>query len=99
MWNPATSSVSASGRSNGARFVSAIPASTKTTKPTNCGTTNHMCAWARPISARLNVPVIRITPTSEIPCASSYEIICAEERSPPRSGYLLFDAQPPSTMP
>src|SRR6266511_505573 len=37
VWYPATSSVSASGRSNGGRFVSAIPAMKKTTRPTNCG--------------------------------------------------------------
>src|SRR2546423_8877066 len=34
-----------------------------------------------------------------IPMAISYEIICALERSPPSSEYLLFDAHPASTMP
>src|SRR6478672_10901133 len=34
-----------------------------------------------------------------MPIAISYEIICALERSPPRSEYLLFDDQPASTMP
>ena len=34
----------------------------------------------------------------ESPIASSYEIICADERRPPSSAYLLFDAQPPSVM-
>src|SRR5213078_2972149 len=34
-----------------------------------------------------------------IPIAISYEIICALERSPPSSAYLLFDDQPASTMP
>src|SRR3954468_19099496 len=31
--------------------------------------------------------------------AISYEIICALERRPPSSEYLLFDDQPASTMP
>src|SRR5436190_15043191 len=35
----------------------------------------------------------------ESPSASSYEIICADERSPPSIAYLLFDDQPASTMP
>src|SRR4051812_18933770 len=34
-----------------------------------------------------------------MPIAISYEIICALERSPPSSAYLLFDAQPASTIP
>src|SRR5512134_1831520 len=37
--------------------------------------------------------------TNESPSASSYEIICAEERKPPSIAYLLFDDQPASTMP
>ena len=44
VWYPATSSCSASGRSNGARAVSAVPASMKTTKPTNCGRT-YQTSW------------------------------------------------------
>ena len=35
----------------------------------------------------------------DMPIAISYEIICALERSPPSSEYLLFDDQPASTMP
>src|SRR5512134_3403212 len=37
--------------------------------------------------------------TKERPSANSYEIICAEERSPPSMAYLLFDDQPASAMP
>src|ERR1700739_3506705 len=37
VWNPATSSDSASGKSNGARFVSAIAATKKQAKPRICG--------------------------------------------------------------
>src|SRR6266550_5400214 len=41
VWYPATSSVSASGRSNGGRDVSAIAPNMKTSSPTNCGMKNH----------------------------------------------------------
>ena len=41
---PPTISASPSGRSNGARAVSAKPATMKMQKPTNWGTTYHMCA-------------------------------------------------------
>ncbi len=37
MWNPATSSDSASARSNGGRFVSASPQIKNTTNAGNCG--------------------------------------------------------------
>ncbi len=36
---------------------------------------------------------------TERPIATSYEIICALERMPPRNGYFEFEAQPASTMP
>src|SRR6266404_7509814 len=39
VWNPATSSDSASGKSNGARFVSATPHTKKRRKPTGCQNT------------------------------------------------------------
>ncbi len=43
VWKPATSSDSASGRSNGRRFVSANAAIRKTRKPMNCGMKFHRC--------------------------------------------------------
>src|SRR3954470_2033707 len=39
------------------------------------------------------------TPTIESPNGTSYDTICAAERSPPISEYLLFDAQPPRMIP
>src|SRR6476619_3158658 len=42
VWYPATISVSASGRSNGGREVSAIAAIMNTQRPTNCGMKNHI---------------------------------------------------------
>src|SRR3954447_14827257 len=41
----------------------------------------------------------RNTATIDRPIATSYEIICAAERSPPSNGYVDPDAQPDSTMP
>src|SRR5713226_4654890 len=35
----------------------------------------------------------------ERPNGTSYDTICAAERRPPISEYLLFDAQPPRMMP
>ena len=41
VWYPATSSCSASGKSNGARLVSAMPATKKMKKPTGARNTYH----------------------------------------------------------
>src|SRR5205823_5544150 len=45
------------------------------------------------LPARINTGIVAM------PIAISYEIICALERNPPSSEYLLFDDQPASTMP
>src|ERR1051325_2010002 len=51
------------------------------------------------MSTRSNEPLSISTPTIERPNGTSYETICAAERRPPISEYLLFDAQPPRMMP
>src|SRR3954451_3121517 len=69
---PPTSSASASARSNGARLVSAKPATMKIKKPTSCGPTIQKCSscqWT--ISVSDSEPTIITTPTSESPCATS----------------------------
>src|SRR5687768_9643963 len=48
---------------------------------------------------RSSEPVIISTPTIDSPNGTSYETICAAERRPPMSEYLLFDAQPPRMIP
>ena len=55
VWNPATSSVSASARSNGGRFVSASPAIRKMTNAGNCGITFHTlsCEATMPLIDRV----------------------------------------------
>ena len=44
-------------------------------------------------------PASSSTGMVDMPIAISYEIICALERSPPSSAYLLLDDQPASTIP
>src|SRR5437773_3762806 len=82
VWYPATSSCSASGRSNGARAVSAVPASMKTTKPTNCGTTygryHHSWYWRSTMSTSDNERDMSTTPSTESASDTSYETSCAQ---------------------
>src|SRR6202023_396793 len=97
---PATSSDSASTRSKGGRFVSA---SAEMKKMTNIGNSGSQYQPNRPkrvfcaatISPRLRVPAQSRTVMMTKPIETSYEIICAAERSADRNGYLEFDAQPP----
>src|ERR1051325_5081936 len=108
VWKPATSSPSASGRSNGARLVSASAQIMKIAKAGGCtnrfhdgianGPTCHHCRCASTMVVSESEFAISSTPTVESPIASSYEIICADERRPPRSAYLLFELQPPSVI-
>src|SRR5438552_225962 len=44
-------------------------------------------------------PAVMNTATMDSPIATSYEIICADDRSPPSSGYVEPDAHPASTTP
>src|SRR6185436_2110535 len=94
------SSDSASGRSNGRRFVSANAAIIKMMNATVRFSTFHVsnACWLMifdidTLPARSNTGMVLI------PIAISYEIICALERRPPSSAYLLFDDQPAITMP
>src|SRR3954451_25337063 len=93
---PATSSESASGRSNGIRAVSAMPAMTKITKPTNCGTTYQMWSCLLTMSTSESEPAVIATPSSDSPSETSYEISCATDRIAPRNEYFEPLAQPPS---
>src|SRR3954470_13069560 len=69
---PPTSSASASARSNGARLVSAKPATMKIRKPTSCGPNiQKFCSCHSTMSVIESEPTIMITPTSESPWATS----------------------------
>src|SRR3954471_13044526 len=48
---------------------------------------------------RSRLPQIISTPTIDSPNGTSYDTICAAERKPPISEYLLFEAQPPRMIP
>src|SRR5215467_13216777 len=89
VWYPATSSCSASGKSNGARFVSAIAAVKYSRKPSGCSSTYQTELFCcRTISLTDIVPLTSTTPTSARPSASSYETTCAPPRSEPNSEYF-----------
>src|SRR5881392_1717284 len=115
VWKPPTSSDSASGRSNGARLVSPTADTKYTAKlgisriayqlgAWRCnGPRFHIPPpwpdWASTICEVDIEPAVMNTATMDSPIATSYEIICAEDRSPPRIGYVEPDAQPASTTP
>ncbi len=71
VWKPAISSFSASGRSNGRRCVSAMPAMRKMTKPEELRDDVPQPRWARTMSLRSNEPAISTTPTSDSPMKTS----------------------------
>ncbi len=101
VWKPATSSVSASGRSKGVRLTSAVAATRKTAKAGSCRIA-FQCqiqpACESTMSRMRNEPATMIRVTKLRPSASSYENIWAEERRPPMSVYLLLAAQPAITI-
>src|SRR5690606_26599065 len=100
MW-PATSSDSASTRSNGGRLVSA---SAEMKKMTNIGNRPSQCqsrnVFGRPtmvpspsrcdntMSDRLSEPTHSRTVTITKPIETSYDTICAADRNAPRNGYF-----------
>ncbi len=51
------------------------------------------------MSVRLSEPTHNMTVMMTKPMDTSYDTICAAERSEPMNGYFEFDAQPPMMMP
>src|SRR5262245_62377474 len=101
---PATSSDSASTRSNGGRLVSASAETKKITNIGNSGSQNQLnmpyCpSCAVTISERLSEPTQSSTVMITKPIETSYDTIWAAERSAARKGYFEFDAQPAMMMP
>src|SRR5581483_5833072 len=101
---PATSSDSASTRSNGGRLVSARAVMKNTTNIGNSGSQYHentpygpSCAFT--MAERLSEPAHSSTVMITKPIETSYDTICAAERSAARNGYFEFDAQPPMITP
>src|SRR5580700_568692 len=111
---PATSSDSASTRSKGGRLVSASAETKNTTNIGSNGsqyqfsTVSHgrPMRLARPrvccastMAERLSEPTQSSTVMNTKPIETSYDTICAAERSAARNGYFEFDAQPAMMTP
>src|SRR5256885_14811294 len=112
VWYPATNSASASAKSNGSRLVSANADTKKTTKAIHMAGEKMFHAGSLMTLNSTNDPVCRQTTsgsdsepadistlTAASVSESSYEIICAEARIPPKSEYLFAEAHPAITMP
>jgi len=92
---PATISASASAKSKGARFVSAKTETKKIIKTGSSGTMNQvLCSCWFTISIILNEFAQAAMGNSNSAIETSYEIICAAERSPPRKAYFELLDQP-----
>src|SRR3954447_2625167 len=98
------SSDSASGRSKGSRLVSAnaeiMKMKNASVQPKTFHANGHcpvVCCVT--IALRETLPDSSSTGIVDMPSAISYDTICALERKPPSSAYLLFDDQPARTMP
>ena len=91
---PDTSSASASGRSKGCRFVSASVVTKKIMKIGNSGATSQKFFWPSTRVEKFRVPENSRTDTSVAPRETSYEIIWAAERRPPRKAYFELLDQP-----
>src|SRR6266852_9161294 len=101
---PATNSDSASTRSNGGRLVSASADTKNTTNMGSSGSQNqlnmpHLPSCASTIADRLSEPTHNSTVMMTKPIETSYDTICAAERSAARNGYFEFDAQPAMITP
>jgi hypothetical protein len=86
---PATNSASASGKSNGALFVSAIIEIINNIKVGNNGIIYQLlCIWTQTISVKFMLPDKNITGNNTNVIDTSYEIICAADRSAPKNAYF-----------
>ena len=99
---PPTSSCSASTKSNGGRFISAVAANMKIMNgmtPVDTTCQSAKLDWCPTMPLVDKVPANKITVAMLRPSAASYETICAEARTDPRSGYLEPLDQPANMMP
>src|SRR5437764_677682 len=100
---PPTNSCSASTRSKGGRFISAVAEIRKMMNGTNPSRTRFQCQtapnWSLTITLVEREPVTSTTAATDRPRAASYDTIWAEARTPPSSGYLEPDDQPASITP
>ena len=108
-WKPPTSSVSATGMSNGVWVSSAWAEIMKIRKPMNWVRMNGLpmrpnpkispSAWARTISCKLSESAWMTTPMTARISGSSYAMSWPAARRPPSKAYLLAEAQPAISTP
>src|SRR5207342_1308229 len=101
---PATSSDSASTRSNGGLFVSANAEMKNTTNIGNSGNqyqlnSPYFPSCAATMADRFSDPAQSSTVMITKPIETSYETICAAERRAARNGYFEFEAHPAMITP
>jgi len=97
---PATNSASASVKSKGVRLVSANIEIKKIIAQGNRGQKNQIILdWAVTIFVKFKAPDSKITGNMMRPIDTSYEIICAADRSDPKNAYFELLAQPAIIMP
>jgi len=97
---PATNSASASGKSNGALFVSASKDIKNTTHTGNSGKQNHVpnfCCCT--ISIKLKELAQIEIGNNNKPIDTSYEISCAAERRDPKNAYFELLDHPAPIIP
>src|SRR5262245_30034634 len=105
VWNPATSSLSASARSNGARLQLAVAVMKKMKNATNVNGSWNIFQFQNaptccaPMVFRFSVPVTQMGTTTHIARGTSELNACAASGTPPNSDHLLAEAYPASTMP
>ena len=97
---PATSSASASGKSNGVRLVSATIDIKKIKAKGNKGKIYQtVVCCAVTISVKFSDPAIKMTGIKTKLIETSYEIICAADRKAPRNAYFELLAHPAIIIP
>ena len=96
---PDTNSASASGKSNGCRFVSANAETKNLLIIGNKGLTYHTSSCARTIPDKFPVPAHINTDTTMNPIETSYDTICAADRNAPKNEYFEFDDHPAIIIP
>ena len=100
--NPPTSSCSASTKSNGGRFISAVAANMKMMNgmmPVDTTCQSVKLDWWPTMPLVDKVPAIKMTVAILSPRAASYETICAEARTDPSNGYFEPLDQPANMIP
>lgn len=96
---PETNSASASGRSNGARFVSASAEIKKMTNVGNSGIQYQIVDCFKMIVSKSKDSLHKMIVINNNPNEISYEIICAVERNAPKNEYFELLDQPEKIIP